>query len=164
MDKFKGEAILWLLHGSENGISPDCDGTRLLLNADLRAAFESKRLLFSFKNMANSFREVDTNFLSVRLKHRKLSNRDRKPELSQLTESNFLEVEALDSEGRNNLSVCLTYQMNKRHEEHKHEHTKRSNPDDVRFVLENVAVVFSLSVSAGFMPLHRPKYQSTHKH
>ena len=76
MDKFKGEAILWLLHGSENGISPDCDGTRLLFNADLRAAFESKRLLFSFKNMANSFREVDTNFLSVRLKYRKLSNRD----------------------------------------------------------------------------------------
>ena len=134
--------------------------TRLLFNADLRAAFESKRLLFSFKNMANSFREVDTNFLSVRLKHRKLSNRDRKPELSQLTESNFLEVEALDSEGRNNLSVCLTYQMNKRHEKHKHEHTKRSNPDDVRFVLENVAVVFSLSVSSGLMALHRSKYQS----
>ena len=86
------------------------------------------------------------------------------PEHSQLTESNFLEAEGLDSEGRNNSSVCLTYQVNKRHEKHKHEHTKRSNPDDVRFVLENVTVVFSLSVSAGFMPLHRPKYQSTHKH
>ena len=134
--------------------------TRLLFFADLRAAFGSKRLLFSFKNMANSFREVDTNFLSVRLKHRKLSNRDRKPELSQLTESNFLEVEAMDSEGRNNLSVCLTYQMNKRHEEHKHEHTKRSNPDDVRFVLENVAVVFSFSVLSGLMALHRSKYKS----
>ena len=83
-----------------------------------------------------------------------------KPECSQLTESNFLELEAVDSEGRNNLSVCLTYQMNKRHEEHKHEHAKRSNPDDVRFVLENVALVFSFSVSSGLMALHRSKYQS----
>ena len=30
MDKFEGEAILWFLHGSENGISPGCDGSSAL--------------------------------------------------------------------------------------------------------------------------------------
>ena len=31
MDKFEGEAILWFLHGSENGISPGCDGSSALI-------------------------------------------------------------------------------------------------------------------------------------
>ena len=38
MDKFEGEAILRFLHGSENGISPGCDGSSAL--------FDYKTLIF----------------------------------------------------------------------------------------------------------------------